>query len=137
MQADRQNAIGQFGVGFYSGFLVADKVTVVTRALDGGEQHMWTSTADGKFTVAADSGGSVSGEGALERGTLIRLHLKDESLEYLDERRLKPLVLRFSELISFPVYFLNSAVAQPGVLRARSACMSSTSGGTLRRAIAT
>lgn len=95
-QKDSQ-LIGQFGVGFYSAFIVADRVEVLSRraGLTAAEGVHWESAADGQFTVE-----TVELE---KRGTTIVLHLKDDAAEFLDSWRLRSLVRRYSDHIAFPV----------------------------------
>jgi len=95
-QKDSQ-LIGQFGVGFYSAFIVAERVEVLTRraGLPASEGVHWESSADGDFTVETLE--------RAERGTTIVLHLKDDAKEFLDSWRLRSLVRRYSDHIAFPV----------------------------------
>ncbi|KAL7155486.1 hypothetical protein ABFS83_03G078000 [Erythranthe nasuta] len=91
------NLIGQFGVGFYSVYLVADYVEVISKHNDD-KQYVWESKADGAFAISDDEWNEPLG-----RGTEIRLHLRDEAQEYLDEYKLKELVKKYSEFINFPI----------------------------------
>ena len=93
------NLIGQFGVGFYSAFLVANKVTVISKTNKEPDQHIWMSSADGKFTLAKDPRGATLG-----RGTKLILHLKEDAVEYVEQDKIKELVKKYSQFINYPIY---------------------------------
>lgn len=96
-KSDNMSLIGQFGVGFYSAFLVANKVEVASKSNDD-EQHIWTSTADAKFFVTKDPRGDTLG-----RGTRVTLYLKDDAAEYVEQDKIKNLVKKYSEFINYPI----------------------------------
>ncbi|XP_062915523.1 heat shock protein 75 kDa, mitochondrial [Mobula hypostoma] len=94
---NKSSIIGQFGVGFYSAFMVADKVEVFTRSADGdGPAYRWTSDGSGMFEVAQASG--------VNPGTKIVLHLKEPCKEFANEDRVKEVVNKYSNFVSFPIY---------------------------------
>merc|ERR1719359_1180090 len=93
------NLIGQFGVGFYSAFLVADKVSVTSKCNEDGTQHVWESSADASFTVVDDPRGNTLG-----RGSRVTLHLKEDAHDYLSEDKLKETAKKYSQFIQFPIY---------------------------------
>merc|ERR1719240_2277228 len=103
------NLIGQFGVGFYSVYLVADKVTVRTKHNDDA-QYIWESTADSSFTIKEDPEGNTLG-----RGSAITLHLKDDCKEFTEGDKIKELVKKYSEFISFPIYLKETKTVEKEV----------------------
>jgi len=102
-QQETSDLIGQFGVGFYSSFLVADRVVVTSKHNDD-DQHIWESDA-ASFSVAKDPRGNTLG-----RGTTISLFLKEEAHENLEPSRIKELVRKYSQFINFPIYLWESKV---------------------------
>ena len=92
------NLIGQFGVGFYSAYLVSNKVVVTSKHNDD-DQHVWISTAGSSYTVSKDPRGNTIG-----RGTRITLFLKEEALEFSEQEVIKKNIKRYSEFINFPIY---------------------------------
>merc|ERR1719242_2964202 len=100
---DALNLIGQFGVGFYSAFLVADEVLVVSKSNDDPKQHVWKSTADGNFFVAEDPRGVTLG-----RGTSVILKLKEDADEFLEHSSVEGLVTRYSQFTQYPLLIWDS-----------------------------
>jgi len=90
--------IGQFGVGFYSAFLVSDKVSVVSKN-NNDEQYEWISTGSGSFTILPDTN-----EYGFKRGTLMKLFLKDDAIEYMDQNKIVDLIKKHNQFIEFPIY---------------------------------
>jgi molecular chaperone HtpG len=101
---DAPSAIGQFGVGFYSAFMVADRIEVLSRKAGSKSAHLWSSDGISGFDVAKAP--KVQAE-ALPRGTMVTLHLKDDALDYLKEQELERIVRAYSDHIPFHIDFLS------------------------------
>lgn len=98
--------IGQFGVGFYSAFLVADRVVVTSKSNDDTDQYSWESDS-ASFTVTKDPKGAT-----LKRGTQVTLHIKEETKDFLQEETLKSLIIKYSQFINYPIYLWSSKTEQ-------------------------
>ncbi len=109
-QAKDTRLIGQFGVGFYSAFIVADKVTLTTRRAgqDSGQAVRWESNGEGTYTLEMTD--------KPMRGTEVTLHLRPEEDEFLDNYRLRNIISKYSDHISLPIIMKASGKAAPGVL---------------------
>lgn len=105
--------IGQFGVGFYSAFMVADEVTVLTKKAGESQAWEWSSKADGKYTIAES-------DSEISSGTQITLHVKDDCAEFVDKHRISHIVKTYSDHISFPVEFTDSE-GETGIINEGSA----------------
>lgn len=115
-KADVSNIIGRFGVGFYSVFMVAEKVEVISRPAyatgDGNTAHVWVSDGLGTFSVAPSS------EDEPVRGTIIRAHLKDDASEFLEKYRVESAIRKHSAFVPFPVFVDGEQVnTQPALWR--------------------
>lgn len=96
-EAKDLNLIGQFGVGFYSAFLVGNKVEVISKSINSDKSYKWESKADGIFTI------SEYDDSELKRGTKVIIHMNDDTKEYLDEYKLRNIIERHSNYISYPI----------------------------------
>ncbi|XP_055699621.1 endoplasmin [Phlebotomus papatasi] len=105
---DVNDMIGQFGVGFYSAFLVADRVVVTTKH-NSDKQYVWESNA-AEFTIAEDPRGDT-----LKRGSQISLYLKEEARDFLEEDTVKQLIKKYSQFINFPIYMWTSKTVEEEV----------------------
>jgi molecular chaperone HtpG len=98
-KSSSNNLIGQFGVGFYSGFLVADRVSVKTRLAGTDETFLWDSNANGQFTIR-----QIDNEPNFSRGTSITLFIKDDEEAYLEDFKIKEIIKKHSMYITYPIY---------------------------------
>lgn len=108
-QQDASDMIGQFGVGFYSAFLVADKVVVTTKH-NSDKQYIWESDA-ASFTIVEDPRGDT-----LKRGSQISLYLKEEAQDFLEEDTIKQLIKKYSQFINFPIFMWTSKTVEEEVV---------------------
>eukprot|EP01120_Amphizonella_sp_Union-15-10_P003058 TRINITY_DN1336_c0_g1_i1.p1 TRINITY_DN1336_c0_g1~~TRINITY_DN1336_c0_g1_i1.p1 ORF type:complete len:778 (+),score=226.61 TRINITY_DN1336_c0_g1_i1:117-2450(+) len=110
---DIDSQIGQFGVGFYSTFLVADTVTVTSKHNDDPKQHVWVSSSSNpnNYSITEDPRGNTLG-----RGTLISLEIREDALEFLEEAKIKELVQHYSAYINFPIHLWSSKEVEKEVL---------------------
>jgi molecular chaperone HtpG len=122
-QAKDSQLIGQFGVGFYSAFIVADAVTVVTRKAGEEKAVEWHSKGEGEFTLAEVEKAS--------RGTDIILHLREDETEFLEEYRLRSIVTKYSDHISIPVEMYKQPVEESDVPTVRKSQRNQASGKQL------
>ena len=109
--------IGQFGVGFYSSYMIADKVDVISRKAGEKEAHLWSSDGAGEYSIS-----EIKGEAA--RGTEITLHVKEGESSYLDHFRLKHIIKSYSDHIAVPIYFIDHATKNEIKLNSSSALWS-------------
>ena len=93
-----QSLIGKFGVGFYSAFMVADKVEVLTRKAGESESFLWSSDGQSGYEIEPNNEHT-------ETGTLIRLHLKKAAKDFAEDLRLKTVIKKYSDHISVPIFF--------------------------------
>uniref|UniRef100_A0A1B0AWN0 Heat shock protein 83 n=1 Tax=Glossina palpalis gambiensis TaxID=67801 RepID=A0A1B0AWN0_9MUSC len=106
---DLNDMIGQFGVGFYSAFLVADRVVVTTKN-NADKQYIWQSDAN-DFSIIEDPRGD-----SLKRGTIVSLHLKEEAQDFLEEDTLRELIRKYSQFINFPITLWSSKTIEEEIV---------------------
>jgi molecular chaperone HtpG len=111
-QSKDAQLIGQFGVGFYSAFIVADRVTVKTRRFDSTDSVVWESTGEGEYTIEAGD--------KKERGTEVILHLRDDEKEFLEDERLSEIVRKYSDHIGLPIKLVRSEGEPETINQARA-----------------
>lgn len=107
-QVQLNDLIGQFGVGFYSSFLVADQVTVRSKSNQEAGEHVWVSNSSEFSVKPAVDEDRLDGSDGLSRGSVVTLHLKDEAKDFLKQDTLKELIKKYSQFINFPIYLWTS-----------------------------
>lgn len=107
-QVQLNDLIGQFGVGFYSSFLVADKVSVRSKSSQDPIEHVWESDSTEFSVKPATEEDRLDGSDELTRGSVVTLHLKDQAKDYLKQDTLKELIKKYSQFINFPIYMWTS-----------------------------
>lgn len=107
-QVQLNDLIGQFGVGFYSSFLVADKVSVRSRSHQGSDEHVWESDSNEFSVKPASPEDRIDGSEELERGSVVTLHLKKEAKDFLKPDTLKELIKKYSQFVDFPILLWTS-----------------------------
>lgn len=101
LKESKISLIGQFGVGFYSTFLVGAKVQVISKS-NQDDQYVWTSESAAAYTIEKDPNGNTLG-----RGTIVKIYLKEDALEFLNHKKIAKLIKKYSEFIDFPIYLNN------------------------------
>lgn len=114
-QVQLNDLIGQFGVGFYSSFLVADKVTVRSKSHAGSDEHIWESDSNEFSVKPATEEDRLDGSDELSRGSVVTLHLKEEAKDFLKSETLKELIKKYSQFVDFPIYLWTSKTVMEDV----------------------
>lgn len=107
-QVQLNDLIGQFGVGFYSSFLVAEKVTVRSKSHNDSTEHIWESDSNEFFVKPASPEDRLDGTDELDRGSVVTLHLKEEAKDFIKSDTLKELIKKYSQFVDFPIYLWTS-----------------------------
>jgi molecular chaperone HtpG len=115
---DGNNLIGQFGVGFYSAFMVADRIEVTSRRAGSGEVWVWRATGGTGFEIAPAAEQEAE---RLARGTSVVLHLKPDAKRYLEPREIERVVRAYSDHIQFPIELAADGKGDPRQINAASA----------------
>lgn len=109
-QVQLNDLIGQFGVGFYSSFLVADKVTVRSKSHSEPIEHVWESDSNEFSVKQSEPQDRIDGSEELERGSVVTLHLKEEAKDFIKPDTLKEIIKKYSQFVDFPIYLWSSKI---------------------------